>query len=247
MRYIRPAIFDAFPEVVAAESTRHGGVSTTPYASLNLGKNTDDAPASIAQNRALLCADLGIKWDQVAFGSQVHGNEVLAVTEPGRYDAGYDAFITNVQGVMVAITVADCTPILIYDPVQRACGAAHAGWRGAAAQIGTRTLAAMAGQYGTRASDCHVYIGTCISQAHFEVGPEVAAAFDQAYSRPALVAGKYFVDLQAAIKNEFMRAGVHELKVAGSTACTWIDNANYFSHRREQGKTGRFVVLIGMK
>lgn len=244
MRYTQPEIFRPYTGLISAETTRHGGVSLEPYTSLNLGKNTDDLPAHIEQNRALLCSDLGIKWTQVAYGSQVHGNQVCHVERGGRYD-GFDAFITNTPNVAVAITVADCTPILIFDTVTKACGAAHAGWRGAAAQIATQTLQSMSNAYGTKAEHCLVHIGTCIGQERFEVGSEVAAEFASEFSRRGIQENKYLLDLKGALRAEIQAAGVPVQQIAVSPFCTWEQNADYFSHRREHGRTGRFLALIG--
>ncbi len=244
MRYTQPDIFKPCKGLIAVETTRLGGVSPAPYTSLNLGKNTEDSTEHIEQNRALLCSDLGIEWSQVAFGSQVHGNQVCHVERGGRYD-GFDAFITNTPNVAVAITVADCTPILIYDTATKACGAAHAGWRGAAAQIATHTLRAMQSAFGTHPSDCLVYVGTCIGQRRFEVGSEVAARFDREFSRRRKQKDKYLLDLKGAISAELRAAGVPGPQLGISPFCTWEHNANYYSHRREQGRTGRFLALIG--
>jgi polyphenol oxidase len=245
MRYRKPTLFSTYQPLIALETTRHGGVSPVPYQSLNLGKNTDDAPEHIAQNRELLCNDLGIAWNQVAYGKQVHGNQVCHAALAGRYD-GYDAFITNTPNVAVAVTVADCTPILFYDFINQACGAAHAGWKGASAKIASQTLQAMYNQFGTKPEACIVYVGTSISQAYFEVGSEVAELFDPIYSRKRTKEGKYDLDLKTAIKAELMSAGVPEQQIEVSPFCTWANNDDYFSHRREAGKTGRFMALIGV-
>jgi polyphenol oxidase len=242
--HTKPRIFQDFPGLLAIETTRHGGASQVPYASLNLGKNTDDQPENIAKNREIITQDLGIRWDQVAFGKQVHGSDVLHAQAPGYYE-GYDAFITNTEGLALSVTVADCAPIMIFDPTHQACGVAHAGWRGAAARIGTRTLAAMSEQFGTRSQDCLVYVGTCIGYDEFEVGAEVVAEFDATFWRKGKAAGKYFLDLKSAIAAEFGLAGVPEQQVEISKWCTVRDNAQYFSHRKENGVTGRFAILMG--
>lgn len=244
--YETPSLFKAFPDLVAIETTRHGGLSPVPYSSLNLGKNTDDAPGNIAQNREVLCGQLGISWSQVAYGKQVHGSAICNAYAAGRYE-GFDAFMTNQRGLFVAITVADCTPILIYDPVRQVVAAAHAGWRGAAAHIGTRVLEAMTEQYGSQPQDCLIYIGTCIGFDHFEVGSEVVAEFPSAYARPADREGKFYLDLRAAIRHELLEAGVAQAHLEVSKFCTVTHNDHYFSHRKEQGTTGRFMGLIGLR
>ena len=244
--YKSPKIFEEFQGLIALESTRHGGVSPAPYHSLNLGKNTEDLPEHIDMNRALICAAIGIEWNQVAYSKQVHGSEVLRVTQPGAY-ANYDAFITNLPGVGIAINVADCTPIMIYDPVHQAIGVAHAGWRGAAAQIASKCIQEMKLAYNTQPNDCFVYIGTCIEQDQFEVGMEVAEQFGSEFSRRGEKDGKCFLDLKAAICAEIINIGVPQSQIEVSPWCTWKNNTDYFSHRREAGKTGRFMALMTLK
>ena len=127
--YRLPPIFKNFPDLWAAESKRHGGVSPAPYASLNLGINTDDDPANVVENRRLFFEMIGAPADQFAAARQIHGTEILHVTEPG-YADGYDALITDQPGLLVGVTVADCVPILIYDHAHQVVAAIHAGWRG---------------------------------------------------------------------------------------------------------------------
>lgn len=127
--YTSPAIFSGFSEVITAESTRHGGVSPAPFTSLNLGINTADEAANVDENRRRFFSAIGASAYAFASSHQVHGTEILYATEAGRY-MGHDALITNKPGLLVGVTVADCVPILIYDPAHKAVAAIHAGWRG---------------------------------------------------------------------------------------------------------------------
>lgn len=240
----RPAIFMSFPELRAAESTRHGGVSPAPYASLNLGKSTDDDPVNVLENRRRFCAALGFTPEQMAWSYQVHGNRVRLVETPGGAE-GYDAMITRQAGILLAVTVADCTPILVYDPVRRAMAAIHAGWRGTAAGIVTETLRAMAEAFGTRGADCWAYVGTCIDECSYEVGEEVAGAFDPRFKRYDPSSGKYFLDLKKANAAQLQAAGVLPGQIELSPWSTVLHNADYFSHRLEKGVTGRMLGAIG--
>jgi polyphenol oxidase len=244
--FLTPTIFQGFTELIAAETTRHGGVSPVPYQSLNLGKNTEDAQENIDQNRGIISKKLGMAWSDVALSKQVHGSEILVATTPGAYE-GFDAIITDRVGVYCSITVADCTPILIYDPVHKAVGAAHAGWRGAAQKIGSKTLLSMQKAFGTQPKDCRVYIGTCISESQMEVGMEVVAEFDGDFCRRREKEGKYLLDLKGAIKADMLGVGMLDAQIELSKHCTWEQNDHYFSHRREKGQTGRFMAIIGMK
>lgn len=243
--YRTPALFVPFPELVAAESTRHGGVSTGPYQSLNLG-GSQDTPENILQNNHIFFGALGVPFAQVAKSHQVHGTDVMVVTEPGRFEA-FDALITNVAGIQLAVTVADCTPILIYDPVTGAVAAIHAGWRGTVGGIVEKTVAAMQANYGTRAEDCVGYVGTCIDECSFEVGEDVAQHFATVYKRLDESSGKYFVDLKASNRDQLIRSGLHAQHIEVSPYSTVTHNDDYFSHRAEKGITGRLLVTIGRK
>jgi copper oxidase (laccase) domain-containing protein len=141
-RVIRPEIFKHIPQLVAGISTRHGGVSSQAYQSLNLGVHTDDDPADITQNLSLFCLDLGISPDALARSYQVHGSEIWTTSEAG-YQTGFDAVLTSEQGIIAGVGIADCCPILLADPVRFSVAAIHAGWKGTVAQIVHKTASAM--------------------------------------------------------------------------------------------------------
>lgn len=242
----RPSIFSSFDHLITAESTRHGGVSTPPFASLNLGLSTTDSPAHVAQNQALFWQSLGISPDQIASSHQVHGAEILEITHPGRHE-GYDALITNQKDILLTVTVADCTPILIYDHQRRAIAAIHAGWRGTVQEIVSKTVRKMQDTYRTDPAQCYAYVGTCIDECSFEVGEEVADQFDTPYKRFDQAVGKYFVDLKKANRNQLIQAGIPETNIQTSEYSTVIHNQDYFSFRHENGVTGRLLVCIGLK
>lgn len=246
MMFRRPLLFHSFPQIVAAESTRHGGVSPAPYASLNLGKHTGDTPENVAENRRRFCSALGFLPEHLAWSKQVHGAEVRLATEPGGAE-GYDALITNVPGVFLAVSVADCTPILVYDPENGAVAAIHAGWRGAAANIIGKTLDAMRQHFGTTGVACLAYVGTCIDECSFEVGPEVAAQFDEAFTRFDPERNKFFVDLKKVCAAQLAACGLTKMRIEISPFSTVVHNDDYFSHRKEQGITGRMMGVIGLR
>jgi len=241
-----PAIFSVFDHLVAAESTRHGGVSTPPFFSLNLGINTQDSPENVQTNRNLFFERLGVQEEQFASSYQVHGSEVLVVTEGGRAE-GYDALVTNQPNVYVGVTVADCTPILLFDSKQQAVGAVHAGWRGTVAQIVTKTLITMNEAFGTQASDCFAYVGTCIDECSFEVGEEVAEQFELDFKRFDPTLNKYFVDLKRANAAQLVAFGIPKNQIQISSFSTVAHNDTFFSYRLEKGQTGRMLAMIGRK
>lgn len=241
----QPAIFSPFAGLSAAESTRYGGVSPYPYASLNLGKSTGDHPDNVAENRQLFCGALGFQVGQMAWSKQVHGDQVCLVEQPGGLE-GFDALMTRMPGLLLTVSVADCTPILIFDARTRALAAVHAGWRGTAACIVAKTLGEMARCFGTQGPDCYAYIGTCIDVDSFEVGTEVADVFEAPFKRYDTVRGKHFVDLKLANHAQLLEFGIPSMQIETSPYSTMLHNDAYFSHRLENGVTGRMLAAIGL-
>jgi len=243
--YRTPDIFADVPDLISGESTRHGGVSVSPYDSLNLGGSTKDDPENVAENNRIFFKALGVDLHQVAKSHQVHEAEILVVDEPGRFE-GYDALITNIGGIQLSVTVADCTPILIYDPVKKAVAAIHAGWRGTVQQIVFKTVEKLKEQYGTKPADCLAFVGTCIDECSFEVGEDVADNFQSVYKRWDNQKNKFFVDLKSANRDQLIAAGLKSESIEVSPYSTVIDNEDYFSYRKENGLTGRLLATIGL-
>lgn len=246
MRYQPVEFFYSYNDLLAIESTRLGGLSKPPFASLNLGAFTNDLKETVQQNKEILHSDLGINGDQIASSFQCHGNEVLNVVEPGYYE-GFDALITNKKNIFLQILVADCTPILLFDPIHEVVAAIHAGWRGTANAIVQKTLNKMTLHFHTNPSDCFAYVGTCISQSYFEVDDDVAQYFDQEFYVFDKEKDKYFIDLKGCNARALSDAGLMKNHIAISPFCTVKDNDLFFSHRYEKGTTGRFGVIIGMR
>lgn len=241
-----PTVFVPFNSLIAAESTRHGGVSPAPFASLNLGINTDDDPANVDENRRRFFHRIGADGFGFASSHQVHGTDALNVTEAGRFD-GYDALITNRPGLLIGVTVADCVPILIYDREGQAVAAIHAGWRGTVGHIVTKTLTIMQQQFDTVGAHCYAYVGTCIDETTFEVGEEVAAQFDPAFVRVDPKNQKTCANLKAANVGLLTRFGIPAGQIGVSPFSTVLNNSDYFSHRADGGLTGRMLTVIGIR
>lgn len=242
--FIVPNIFAGCP-VVAAQSTRLGGLSQTPYASLNLGLSVGDDEKTVLANRVLFCEGLGASASQLAYGRQVHGNGIACVQAPG-YVGEHDALITAVPGVYVTVFAADCTPILLYDRANHICAAVHAGWRGTAGRILYKTIQRMQQEFGTQAANCLAYIGTCIGPDAFEVDADVADHFGPAEKRYDALKQKFFVDLKQANRQQLLDSGVPGHHIEVSPYCTVLNNDMFFSHRHEKGLTGRMMATIGL-
>ena len=239
--YLRPLLAD-LDGVVAAYSTRHGGVSTAPFHSLNLGLNTGDEAKAVLSNQSRFLGQLGIRLDQLARAEQVHGSAVATVEAPGAY-RGVDALVTARPGIALAIAAADCAVVLLVDPTARVAGAAHAGWRGAAANIVRATVRAMQA-IGAVPANIHAFVGPCISAANFEVGPEVAAQFAPEHVREPVPGQRPHVDLRAVLDDQLVEVGVPEKAIETCPFCTFDRTDDFFSYRKEGGRTGRMMGVI---
>lgn len=241
----RPGLFDDLPGVVAGFTTRHGGVSAAPFGTLNLGLSTGDVRDHVVENRRRLVGALGFELEQLAVAGQVHGDRVRVVDGGGLYP-GFDALVTDRPGVLLCITAADCAVVLLADPARGVVGACHSGWRGTVAGIAAKTVAEMAA-LGADPSRLRAYVSPCISAAHFEVGPEVAAQFDPAFVHRPEGGAKPHVDLKGVLVAQLRAAGLAEGAVEVSPHCTFAQTDLFFSYRAERGETGRMMGFIGMK
>ena len=245
LQTLRPASFDRGAGVVAGFSTRRGGVSEGPYASLNLGLSTGDARARVLENRRRLFASVGFTPEQLALAGQVHGDQIEEVAGPSLVP-DVDGLVTRQPGVLLCIGAADCAAVLLADAEAGVVGACHAGWRGAAAGIAEQIVVRMA-ERGARPTQMHAYVSPCISAERFEVGPEVAAQFDAPFVARAARWEKPHVDLKAAVAAQLRGAGVPAEAVEVSPRCTRSAPDEFFSYRASGGVTGRMMGFIGMR
>lgn len=223
--------------VRALITTRAGGTSVGPYASLNLADHVGDDPAAVRANRARLRALLPA---EPVWLEQVHGTDVLCVETGGARRA--DAAVSRTPGTVCAVLTADCLPVLLADRAGTVVAAAHAGWRGLCAGVLERTVAAM----DTDPGQLLAWLGPAIGPEAFQVGDEVRAAF-LAVDAAAAAAfrpdgpGKWRADLYALARQRLARAGVQARY--GGGLCTFSDPGRFFSYRRD-GTTGRMASLI---
>jgi YfiH family protein len=238
--------------LVHAILTRLGGVSSPPFASLNLSQVVGDDPAAVATNYERVCGAFGIRRSQMATCYQVHSADVfvVAASDGGRLVGQGDAMVTDQPGVYLSMRFADCTPLLLHDPVRRAVGIAHAGWRGTLKNVAGAVVRAMVERLGCLPGDITAVVGPAIGPCCYQVGSEVIQAAEAAYAsagellRPR-AGGRYHFDLWEANRRQLVVAGVNHVAVAG--LCTACRTDRFFSHRAEQGQTGRFGALIGYR
>jgi len=243
--YIHPNIFDESTEIVAGFTTRHGGVSTAPYTSLNLGLSTKDPRENVQANRQRLVEAAGFSLDQLVIAGQVHGSKIKLATEAGLFP-GYDGLVTQTPGLLLCISAADCAAVLLADAEARVIGACHSGWRGTVANISAKTVAAME-DLGANPARLRAYVSPCISMENFEVGPEVAAQFNDRFVHHLPGEPKPRVDLKAVIAAQLEQAGVAPNAIEVSPHCTMGETDIFFSYRAENGQTGRMMGFIGMQ
>lgn len=219
-------------------STRHGGVSPAPFNSLNLG-GTDDTENNISQNRHLALQQLQLKFSNLAFLKQVHGNDVV-IARCGKQEG--DALVSNEKGKILAVSIADCYPLLFEDSKNGVIGAAHAGWRGTLSKIAANTIAAMQ-KLGAQTSEIKVAIGQGISAKRFEVGAEVQQRFREE-GFPEHCFENNTIDLIACNKHVILQQGIAPKNIWSMNRCTY--ESDFFSYRRDAGLTGRMWAIIAL-
>lgn len=236
-----------------AFTTRLGGVSTGHLAGLNLGLHRGDRPANVAENYARLAKTIGFDGEKLVLAHQVHGDAVRVVTEADCLGLDHqlypecDGLITNTAGVTLVVFTADCTPILLHDPVTGAVGAVHAGWRGTALDIAGKTVQKMVETFGCDPAQIRTAIGPNIGACCFQTDGDVPAAMVKTYGVAAeeaiRVAGdKFYVNLKTINALALRRAGVVHLEI--STACTMCSPDRFWSHRYTGGLRGSQGALI---
>jgi hypothetical protein len=260
--------YELTPNATAFSTTRNGGYSTGAYASLNLNAYCGDDPKTIKANRELLCEHLNINSaDQLIIPHQVHGTNILQVnpsfyvlpqSERQEQLEGFDAVITNMKGICIGVSTADCIPILIYDPEHHCAAAVHAGWRGTIQRITEKVITTMQQCYGSDASKLKAVIGPGISLKNFEIGDEVYDAFLKAEFPMETIAQKYpcklsvdsqrnwkwHIDLPMCNQLQLEHAGMPVGQIHQSNICTYDQADQYFSARRLGINSGRIYTGI---
>jgi len=236
-----------------AFTTRHGGVSAGSQASLNLAVGRGDSEENVENNLRTLAFCLGYDAEKYVMTRQIHSDIVRVVTEAdctGFFHRDYpecDALVTNTPGLTLMVFTADCTPLLFHDPVTGAVGAAHAGWRGTAQNIGAKTVEAMVKHFGCDPGNIRAAIGPNLGQCHFETDLDVPAALIAAYGDEVLPlirqkGEKYYPDLKAINALALRRTGIRQIEI--SDACTWCESDRFWSHRVTRGDRGSQGAVI---
>ena len=252
---IRYYTFDIFEGAAINHGilTRHGGVSPSPWAALNVGGTVGDDPQRVKENRRRALNALGREVESIYDVYQVHSAEVVcadAPRPPEQIHLRADAIFTDNPRVTLFMRFADCVPILLYDPVHQVVGLVHAGWMGTVRHTVLAGIRAMQAEYGTQAADILAGLGPSICAAHYQIGEDVAAQVRRVFGEdaPGLLPnlnGSIHFDLWEANRLLLTSAGVREIEV--SRLCTACHVEDWYSHRAEKGRTGRFGALINLK
>lgn len=244
--------------VVAFSSTRYGGISEGNYAAFNVNHYCGDQLAHIVENRRLLCKVLDIDESHLIYPHQTHHTEVrvvdsdllsLSSDERLRQLEGVDAVVTDLKGVCIAVSTADCIPVLLYDEAHHAVAAIHAGWRGTVARIVEKTVATMQRVYQTNPDQLKAVIGPGISLKNFEVGDEVYEEFEKNDFPMYIIATrlpKWHIDLPACNCQQLEHTGVKKENIHMSDICTYDHVDTFFSARRLGINSGRILTGIMM-
>ena len=237
-------------------STREGGITVDPpKASLNLSWTRCGSPEEVIANFKIFAEGAGIDYDVMAVVNHEHGANVLRIAHEHRGRGFYkdplppcDGIITDDPTVTLVTSHADCGAYFFYDPVHRAIGMAHAGWKGTLLRIGAEMARRMAEEFDTDPSDIIAATGPCICRDCFEVDADLGEKFQSEFGYPGISRpgrpGKAYVDLELAAAVQFVEAGIRPESITLMNACTYENRQHFFSHRRDKGITGSMAAYI---
>lgn len=241
-------------------TTRLGGVSTGDCAYLNLGFNKNDKKENVMKNYQLVCDAIDVEIENLVLSKQVHDNRIIRVTSKDKGKgifidndlAGYDGLVTNEPNVVLVTFYADCVPVFFFDPMTKAIGISHSGWRGTMKEIALEMVSFLDREFATLPSNIICSIGPSIRKCCFEVGDEVYEEFTKNLPESKFFAkkqdnDKWHFDLQGIIKATLLKSGIEEKNIIDSGICTKCNKDVFFSHRGDHGKTGSLAAIMSLR
>ncbi len=243
MFVLKPHIFKEFPEIIFGFSTKIGAGRKSPYF-FNTSHSVGDDEKTVDENRELLYQYLGLNSEKVAWQRQIH-SDIITFVNNGGVCGESDALITNKKELGLAVSVADCTPIFIYDKMNHIISVVHSGWRGTEKKILLKTLEKLNNEFSSNPAELIVYIGPSISLANYEVGPEVAEKFDKNYLIPK--ENKFLLDVAQVNYDILVKFGVKKCNIQKSELCTFEMHEFLHSYRRDGKFSGRSLGIIALK
>ncbi|TXL67606.1 peptidoglycan editing factor PgeF [Cerasibacillus terrae] len=242
--------------LITGFTTKNEGVSTASFASLNMGLHVSDDLNSVLENRQILAKHIRFPLNNWVQGEQIHDAVIQVIDKDDRGFGsnssetalkGIDGLITNQQGVLCTAVFADCVPLYFFDPVTKYIGIAHAGWKGTVRQIAKKMVEKLV-ELGVNPHDLLVAIGPCISREKYKVDKRVINHIPIEYQSKTVFPqknGQYLLDLKQLNVEIFLHCGVLRTNIVVTKYCTYSHSDLFFSHRRDQGKTGRMLGFIG--
>ncbi|MFA1818650.1 peptidoglycan editing factor PgeF [Virgibacillus oceani] len=244
------------PGLIAGFTTRTGGVSEVPFDSLNIGLHVNDDKQHVLANRKLLLDDVSFSINEWVSGEQVHKTKVKKVDKENKGSGAAslttsipdtDGLITDKKGIFCIAYFADCVPLFFFDPKTEYIGIAHAGWKGTVNGMASNMVSAFQ-EEGVLAEDLLVAIGPCISTKYYEVDEHVISHIPSELSDNAVIPqenARFLLDLKQLNVDILLQSGVLRNNIDVTSYCTYKDEQLFFSHRRDEGKTGRMAGFIG--
>lgn len=246
--------------VDAVFTAKDGGFSENEFASLNMALHVGDNEEAVIKNRFQVLNILNTGLENMVCSEQVHGTNIAVVGEEHLGKGAYqyssaiketDAMVTDVPNICLTTFYADCFPIFIFDPHKRAVGIAHSGWKGTMELIGVKTVKVMQQEFGCSLDDIQVFIGPGIDRCCFEISADLGVRVKEKFAdfNNILTPWKkgFLWDLPNTIRQALLNLGIRDDHIIVSQLCTSCNNEDFFSYRREKGKTGRMAAIIRLR
>ncbi len=252
MQKLSSRLLNHYKQVIYTFTTRHGGMSTTPYGSNNLAFHVGDDHEDVLQNHLLLAKQMHYNYRDLVHMRQVHSDKIIIV-DPEIHNfenpPECDALITNQPNIPLMVMVADCTPVLFFDPIKKVIAVAHAGRAGAIKGIVPKTITKMCNDFGSKVENIKVVLGPSISACCYEVGEKIANEVTADGYGFAVVAkkGSHYLEVNTIIHHQLQQSGIKKEHVEDLDICNACENQTYFSYRADNQKTGRIAGVIMLK
>ncbi len=247
MKIYQSNLLKNFKNITHAFTTKDGGVSKAPYATLNLAFHVGDTSSDVEHNHQLLAQHLKYEKNSLIHMKQIHSSHVHKVLDTDNFESPHkcDALITDKKETPLMVMVADCAPILFYDPINRVIAVAHAGREGVFQNIVKKVLDMFFEEYNSKAKNIYVSVGANIKVCCYEVGYEIVEQAKKLGMEYALKKQKsgFFLDINAIVKKQLLKEGVTHEHIEFADECTCCKRETYFSYRAD-GTTGRFCGVI---
>lgn len=249
MQNLSSKLLNTFQQITYSFTTRHGGLSTSPFNTKNLAFHVGDNSEDVIQNHLQLAQQMGYKCANLVHMRQIHSDKIIIV-DPDIHNFGNppecDALITNKAHIPLMVMTADCTPVLLFDSVKNIIAVAHAGRSGAIKGIVPKTIEKMCTSFGSKIEDISVVLGPSIHGCCYEVGEKIAnEMIDDGYDFAIInKEGSYYLEVNTIIKKQLEAIGIKKEKLEDLNICNACENQDFFSYRADKQKTGRIAGVL---